>query len=105
MPYKSDQQRKWAHTDAGKKALGGDAAVHEWDEASKGKRLPKYAKSEKLAKSTKALNVKLPKQKSMPGPDAKPSVFFKSEQVGPKHPTLQKFKAFLDAVSLKKCGK
>ena len=105
MPYSSNAQRKWAHTSAGKKALGGEAAVHEWDEASKGKNLPKYVKSERIAKSIQAPSVKLPKQKSMPGPGAKPSVFFKSEQGSPKHPTLQKFKAFLDAVSLKKCGR
>jgi hypothetical protein len=48
MPYVSDQQRKWAHTATGKKALGGEAAVHEWDEATKGKKLPKYAKSEEV---------------------------------------------------------
>jgi hypothetical protein len=29
MPYKSDQQRKWAHTSAGKKALGAKDKV--WD--------------------------------------------------------------------------
>jgi hypothetical protein len=40
MPYESEAQRRWAHTPAGKKALGGEAAVHEWDTASKGKRLP-----------------------------------------------------------------
>jgi len=39
-PYSSEAQRRWAHTDAGKKALGGEAAVHEWDEATKGKHLP-----------------------------------------------------------------
>ena len=37
MPYKSVQQRKWAHTKAGTKALGGPAKVQEWDEASRGK--------------------------------------------------------------------
>lgn len=41
MPYKSDQQRKWAHTPTGTKALGGPEKVHEWDQASKGKKLPK----------------------------------------------------------------
>lgn len=40
MPYSSDKQRKWAHTEAGKKALGGEGAVKEWDNASKGKDLP-----------------------------------------------------------------
>lgn len=44
MPYKSDQQRKWAHTPAGTKALGGKAKVKEWDEASQGKKLPEKVK-------------------------------------------------------------
>jgi hypothetical protein len=40
MPYVSDSQRRWAHTAAGIKALGGPAKVAEWDAASKGKKLP-----------------------------------------------------------------
>lgn len=40
MPYKSDAQRRWAHTPAGEKALGGPAKVAEWDSASKGLKLP-----------------------------------------------------------------
>lgn len=40
MPYKSDSQRRWAHTDKGEKALGGPEGVNEWDQASKGKKLP-----------------------------------------------------------------
>lgn len=43
MPYKSDAQRRWAHTPAGEKALGGPAKVAEWDSASKGMKLPNYA--------------------------------------------------------------
>jgi hypothetical protein len=39
-PYVSEAQRRWAHTSSGKKALGGNAGVHEWDEATKGKKLP-----------------------------------------------------------------
>lgn len=39
-PYVSEAQRRWAHTDSGKKALGGESGVHEWDEATRGKRLP-----------------------------------------------------------------
>jgi hypothetical protein len=39
-PYASDAQRHWAHTPTGEKSLGGKKAVHEWDEASKGKKLP-----------------------------------------------------------------
>ena len=50
-PYSSEAQRRWAHTTAGKKALGGEAGVHEWDEATKGKKLPeKVAKTEDLEK-------------------------------------------------------
>jgi hypothetical protein len=50
-PYSSEAQRRWAHTAAGKKALGGEAGVHEWDEATKGKKLPeKVGKSESLEK-------------------------------------------------------
>jgi hypothetical protein len=53
-PYSSEAQRRWAHTEAGKKALGGEAAVHEWDEATKGKRLPeKIGKTEELEKGIK----------------------------------------------------
>lgn len=47
MPYQSEQQRKWAHTQAGTKALGGKAKVAEWDAASKGKKLPKKVKKKK----------------------------------------------------------
>lgn len=40
MPYKSQKQRRWAHTPDGTKALGGTKKVAEWDAASKGKKLP-----------------------------------------------------------------
>jgi hypothetical protein len=39
-PYRSDAQRRWAHTATGTEALGGKAAVHHWDEATKGRHLP-----------------------------------------------------------------
>ena len=41
MPWKSDAQRRWGHTEKGEKSLGGASAVEEWDEATKGKKLPK----------------------------------------------------------------
>lgn len=41
MPWRSNQQRKWGHTQAGEEALGGPDAVKEWDAATKGKHLPK----------------------------------------------------------------
>lgn len=47
MPYKSQAQRKWAHTPAGTRALGGKKAVEEWDKATKGKKLPKRVKKNK----------------------------------------------------------
>lgn len=47
MPYKSERQRRWTHTKAGTKALGGKKAVEEWDKATKGKKLPKRAKKNK----------------------------------------------------------
>ena len=34
MPYVSERQRKWAHTKAGTKALGGKKSVEEWDKAT-----------------------------------------------------------------------
>lgn len=42
--YSSESQKRWAHTKTGEKALGGKAAVHEWDEASKGRKLPEKVK-------------------------------------------------------------
>lgn len=47
MPYKSDAQRRWAHTKAGTKALGGKKAVAHWDKVSKGKKVPKRVKKKK----------------------------------------------------------
>lgn len=47
MPYKSERQRRWAHTKAETKALGGKKAVEEWDKATKGKKLPKKVKKNK----------------------------------------------------------
>lgn len=59
-PYVSDAQRRWAHTDAGTKALGGESKVHEWDESSKGRDLPEHVKKdEKLAAKVKQ-NAKYP---------------------------------------------
>ncbi len=46
MPYSSDRQRRWAHTKAGIKALG-KKAVKEFDEASRGKKLPERVKKKK----------------------------------------------------------
>ena len=47
MPFVSTQQRKWAHTKTGTKALGGKKKVAEWDKATGSKKLPKYAPKKK----------------------------------------------------------
>ncbi len=47
MPYESKAQERWAHTEEGTKALGGKKKVHEWDEATKGKKLPEKKKKRK----------------------------------------------------------
>ena len=39
MPYRSEKQRKWAHTPAGTKALGGPGKVREWDRATRKRRI------------------------------------------------------------------
>lgn len=43
MPYQSKAQQRWAHSPSGEEALGGPAAVHEWDEATNFSRLPERA--------------------------------------------------------------
>lgn len=47
MPYKSEAQKKWAHTPEGTKALGGTAAVKEWDAATGSRKLPRRAPTPK----------------------------------------------------------
>ena len=47
MPYKSDQQRKFFHSAGAKKAGIKPSTVKEFDEASKGAKLPKFAKLKK----------------------------------------------------------
>ena len=54
-PYQSDAQRKWAHTEAGTKALGGKEAVKEWDSATKGKRLPEKLNKNETPSLVKSL--------------------------------------------------
>lgn len=44
MPFVSQQQRKWAYTPEGTKALGGKKAVEEWEKATGNKKLPKRVK-------------------------------------------------------------
>lgn len=60
MPFKSDAQRRWAHTAEGTKALGGADKVAEWDAMTRGMKLPEKVEKkkeptgiEKLAKGAK----------------------------------------------------
>ena len=46
-PWKSEQQRRWGHSTAGIKALGGMKKVKEWDKLSKGKKLRRKVKPKK----------------------------------------------------------
>jgi hypothetical protein len=57
MPYKSKAQERWAHTPEGTSALGGKAAVSEWDSASKGKKLPAKAKPKAVTKLKKGRGI------------------------------------------------
>lgn len=41
MPFESEAQNRWGHTEEGMKALGGPAAVKEWESATDYKHLPK----------------------------------------------------------------
>lgn len=43
MPYKSEQQRKFFHTDTARKQGITLKDALEWDRASKGKKLPTFA--------------------------------------------------------------
>lgn len=111
MPWKSKAQARWGHTAAGKKALGGEAGVHEWDTATHGKKLPeKVKKSEELEKSVpkmpkdlskvgkQGITAKMPKAKKAANAFAPPSVFFgKSEEFqGPKHSSLRNLWDFMN---------
>jgi hypothetical protein len=49
MPFKSNAQRKWANSPTGKKELG-KKTLDEFNEASKGKKLPEKIKSKKHSK-------------------------------------------------------
>lgn len=47
MPFRSEAQRRWGNSPAGIRALGGKEKVREWNEATKGKKLPKVAPKKK----------------------------------------------------------
>jgi len=47
MPFVSKAQSAWAHTPAGMKALGGEAAVKEWEKDTNYAKIPKRKKTVK----------------------------------------------------------
>ena len=49
MPFKSKAQMRWGNSPAGKEALGA-AGVKEWDQATKGKKLPERVKPKSKAR-------------------------------------------------------
>lgn len=53
MPYKSLQQLRFFHSPGAKKAGITPAQVKEFDQASKGMKLPKFAKTKKSLKEKK----------------------------------------------------
>lgn len=40
MPWLSKRQERWGNSATGKAALGGQAKVNEWNQATEGKKLP-----------------------------------------------------------------
>lgn len=48
MPYASDRQRRWFHTDSAKKAGIKPKTVEEFDEESKAMKLPKFSPAPKF---------------------------------------------------------
>lgn len=50
MPFVSDAQRRWGNSPAGKKALGGQKAVDEWNASTKGLDLPERKAPKNLKK-------------------------------------------------------
>jgi hypothetical protein len=73
LPYLSEAQRKWAHTESGKKALGGESAVEEWDKATKRKKLPERVNTELAAVHQPERNDNVPSELSLKE-ESKPEV-------------------------------
>lgn len=64
MPFKSEAQNRWAHTPAGTKALGGPAAVKEWESATDYSHLPArkgYAQGGKVKRVDQEVGDNIPK--------------------------------------------
>ena len=58
MPWKSKAEQRWGHSAAGKRALGGQVAVEEWDDATDFSDLPEEARTKRREKAKKALKDK-----------------------------------------------
>ncbi len=60
MPFKSLAQERWGNSPSGLRALGGKTGVAEWNQASKGLKLPARV-GKPMAKPKGILKLKLPK--------------------------------------------
>lgn len=58
MPFQSARQARWGNSPTGKKALGGQAAVEEWNQATDFSDLPETARTKRRGKLKKALRKK-----------------------------------------------
>lgn len=70
MPFKSDAQRRWGHTAAGKAALG--ASLAEWDAASKGLKLPARVTPTKRPAIVKAPHTRKSRPVALPSVQVSP---------------------------------
>ncbi len=60
MPFKSEAQEAWAHTKEGTEALGGKAAVQEWETETKkqGKKLPAHKRPKQEPKPAPVVRIR-----------------------------------------------
>lgn len=58
MPYKSDAQRRFFHTDTARKKGITEKEVNEFDQASKGMKLPEKAENEKPKRGLRNVRLK-----------------------------------------------
>lgn len=56
MPFKSQAQRKFFHTDTARKKGISAGTVKEYDEASKGKKLPEHSRHKAILETIKSMH-------------------------------------------------
>ena len=58
MPFTSAAQVRWGNSPSGRKALGGQAAVDEWNHATNFNDLPQQARDKRRSKMKRAMQNK-----------------------------------------------